>query len=427
LSRVVVLFTRDLRTRDHPALAAAVRDHDEVVPLFVLDDRLLARSANRAAFLLDSLEALRKALRDALVVRRGDPAQAIASLRADSVYLTADVGPYARARERRLAAVARLSTFSGNAVVDPGEVAPGGGDHYRVFTPYWRAWSTAPRRELAPPPPPLELPPDVEPGELPELRALVTAEPSPHLPRGGEPEGRRRLAAFLESGLDRYGELRDVPGVEGTSRLSPYLRFGCVSALEVAESAAARGGDELVRQLAWRDFYRQLLAAFPSLGRDDYRPRGRRWRQDPDALEAWKSGRTGIPIVDAGMRQLATEGWMHNRVRLLAASLLVKSLGIDWRAGAAHFSELLVDGDLASNAGNWQWVAGTGTDTRPNRVFNPVRQARRFDPDGAYVRRYVPELAELGPAEVHEPWRLGPLGLEELGYPPPLVEIPASR
>lgn len=426
MSRAVVLFTRDLRTRDHPALAAAVRDHDEVIPLFVLDDRLLARSANRTAFLLDSLAALRDELGGALAVRRGDPVEEVSRLRSDWVYVTADVGPYAGVRERRLASVTRTRALPGNAVLEPGEAAPAGCDHYRVFTPYWRAWSATGRRLSAPPPPRLELPSDVAPGELPELRELVADEPSPRLPRGGEPEGRRRLESFLEAGLYSYAERRDLPGAEATSRLSPYLRFGCISSLEVVERAEAAGCVELVRQLAWRDFYRQLLAAFPRLGTDDYRPRGRRWRVDAAALEAWKAGRTGIPIVDAGMRQLVAEGWMHNRVRMLAASLLVKNLGIDWRVGAAHFSALLVDGDPASNAGNWQWVAGTGTDTRPNRVFNPIRQARRFDPDGEYVRRYVPELASLDAPEIHEPWRLGPLALEELGYPPPLVELPAA-
>jgi deoxyribodipyrimidine photo-lyase len=423
LSRVVVLFTRDLRTRDHPALAAAIREHDEVVPLFVLDDRLL-RSPNRAAFLLDSLAALRESLDGALAIRRGEPKKVVAELRPDRIHLTADVSRFARERERRLRAVATVRAFPGVAVVEPGELAPAGRDHYRVFTPYWRAWSAAERRPVAPDSVAIRLPADVAPGELPTLRDLVRDAPSPSLPRGGEREGLRRLESFLAGSLATYPEERDIPSVIGTSGLSPYLRFGCVSPLEVAIRAEEAGGEDFVRQLAWRDFYLQLLAAFPRLTIDDYRPRGSEWRADTDALEQWKAGRTGVPIVDAGMRQLAAEGSMHNRVRMLAASLLVKNLGIDWRAGAAHFSRLLVDGDPASNAGNWQWVAGTGTDTRPNRVFNPVRQAHRFDPDGVYVRRYVPELAGLGAPEVHEPWRLGPLGLEELGYPPPLVELP---
>lgn len=426
MSRVVVLFTSDLRTRDHPALAEATRSHDEVVPLFVLDDSLLRRSANRTSFLLDALRALRDGLGGALAVRHGDPVEVVASLRPDVVHLTAGVSSYARARERRLRAVARVRTFPGLAVVEPGAVAPAGGDHYRVFTPYWRAWSEASRRDLAADPLPVQLPADVEAGEVPALGDVVSGTPSPGLPPGGEQEGLRRLEAFLDGPLRAYSEARDVPGVEGTSRLSPYLRFGCVSPLEAAVRAEAAGGADFAWQLAWRDFYLQLLAAFPRLSSDDYRPREREWRSDPEALEAWMSGRTGIPIVDAGMRQLALEGWMHNRVRMLAASLLTKNLGLDWRLGLAHFSKLLVDGDAASNPGNWQWVAGTGTDTRPNRVFNPIRQAHRFDPDGDYVRRYVPELEPLRAPEVHEPWRLGPLGLEELGYPPPLVELPAA-
>ncbi|MFO7572632.1 MAG: deoxyribodipyrimidine photo-lyase [Gaiellaceae bacterium] len=424
MSRAVVLLTRDLRTRDHPALAAATRDHDEVVPLFALDDRQL-RSANRVAFLLDSLSALRDALDGALVVRRGEAAAAAASFRPDWVYVTADGSAFAQARELRLRTVARLRVSPGASVIEPGALAPTGGDHYRVFTPYWRAWSAAERRPLAPEPVAIRLPPKVSPGELPALGDLLRQPRSPVLLPGGEPEGRRRLARFLRHGLRAYGDERDALELDGTSRLSPYLRFGCLSPLEVASRAEESGGDEFVRQLAWRDFYLQLLAAFPRLTTDDYRPRGREWRADDAALEAWKSGRTGIPIVDAGMRQLVNEGWMPNRVRMLAASLLVKNLGIHWRAGAAHFSSLLVDGDPASNAGNWQWVAGTGTDTRPNRVFNPIRQAHRFDPDGGYVRRHVHELADLEAPDVHEPWRLGPLGLAELGYPPPVVELGA--
>jgi deoxyribodipyrimidine photo-lyase len=179
--------------------------------------------------------------------------------------------------------------------------------------------------------------------------------------------------------------------------------------------------DGYVRQLCWRDFYQQLLAANPALPREDLRSRCDRWRDDEDALHAWKEGRTGMPVVDAGMRQLAREGWMHNRARLLVASFLIKDLYLDWRAGQDHFLDVLVDGDLANNAGNWQWVAGTGTDTRPNRVFNPLRQAKRFDPHGDYVRRYVPELAGIEGAAVHEPWRLEVAG-EARDYPPPLVD-----
>jgi len=186
--------------------------------------------------------------------------------------------------------------------------------------------------------------------------------------------------------------------------------------------AAEQGGEEFVRQLSWRDFHHQVTHAFPAMSRDDYR-RPRQWRHDEVALDAWKRGLTGVPIVDAGMRQLAREGWMHNRARLLVASFLTRRLAVDWRAGARHFLDLLADGDVANNSGNWQWVAGTGNDTRPNRVFNPIRQAHRFDPEGDYVRRYVPELESVEGGAVHEPWKLEPLLRRRLTYPDPIVSL----
>ena len=215
------------------------------------------------------------------------------------------------------------------------------------------------------------------------------------------------MTRWLARGLAAYDRLHDDLAADGTSRLGAYLHFGCLSPLELAERASGREGAEpFVRQLCWRDFYAQLLAARPEISHADFRPRGHRWRDDAGALAAWKEGRTGYPIIDAGMRQLAREGFMHNRARLLTGSFLTKDLYLDWRLGAAHFAGLLVDGDVASNSGNWQWVAGTGVDTRPNRVFNPISQARRFDPSGDYVRRYVPELAGIEGSAVHEPWKL---------------------
>jgi deoxyribodipyrimidine photo-lyase len=421
--RAVVLFTRDLRTHDHPALATAARAHEELVPLFVLDDRLL-RSANRTAFLLDALADLRGSLGGALVVRRGRAETIVASLRPSTVYLTSDTGPFGRARERVLREIAPVHALPGTSIVEPRAVAPAGGDHYRVFTPYWHAWLTAQRRAPERPVGAVRLPRGIEPGPLPTLADLGLGEPSPVLPRGGEREGRRLLGRFLADAAASYGETRDLLAAGGTSRLSPYLRLGCISPLELAD--ATNGAAEYLRQLCWRDFCLQLRAAFPRLTSEDYRQRGHEWRHDPGALAAWREGRTGVPIVDAGMRQLRHEGWMHNRARLLTASFLVKQLGIDWRLGLAHFDALLVDGDPASNAANWQWVAGTGTDPRPNRVFNPIRQARRLDPNGEYVRRFLPELRGLDAREIHEPWRLAAASLRDLGYPLPLVELRAT-
>jgi deoxyribodipyrimidine photo-lyase len=422
MSTAVVLFTRDLRVSDNPALAAAGTRFDEIVPLFVLEERLLG-SPNRSAFLLEALADLRAALGGRLVVRHGAVVAETLAIRPDAVFVAADSSAYARNRERRLSERVELIVVPGAAIVPPGELHPAGGDHYRVFTPYWRVWAGTQLRAPAGEAPTIRLPADIHPGRLPTLAELGHGASSPGLPRGGEPEGRRLLARFLETGLATYDDTRNAFSPGSTSRLSPYLHFGCVSAVELARLVQGReGAESFLRQLCWRDFYLQLLAARPDLPRADYRPRGDEWREDEEGFAAWKEGLTGYPIVDAAMRQLRLEGWMPGRARLLAASFLVKDLRIDWRRGAAHFSDLLVDGDLASNSGNWQWVAGTGTDTRPNRVFNPVRQALRFDPNGAYVRRYVPELASLPAPTIHEPWKLGATTLAGLGYPAPLVD-----
>ena len=424
METAIVLFTRDLRVHDNPALRAALAEAKQVVPLFVLDDRLLAASPNRAGFLLESLAALDASLRalgGRLVLRRGDPVagtvRVAGEIGAQTVFLSDDVSAYAARRERLLTERLDVRVHPGATAVPAGALAPAGGDHYRVFTPYWNAWRGTPKRDVVPAPPRVGVPGDLRSDPLPALPAGRSADVVP----GGEAEGRRRLERWLRDGLAAYEDGHDDLAGDRTSRLSPYVHLGCVSALELVRRCAARpGGEAFARQLCWRDFYHQLLAANPRLARDDYRPRGDAWRDDPDALAAWKEGRTGYPIVDAGMRQLVGEGWMHNRARLVVASFLVKDLYVDWRAGLAEFDRLLVDGDLASNAGNWQWVAGTGTDTRPNRVFNPIAQARRFDPQGDYVRRYVPELAAVEGAAVHEPWALGPL--RPAAYPEPLVD-----
>ena len=411
----VVLFTRDLRVHDHPGLREAARTYDRVVPLFVLDDHLLddGRAANRISFLLDALADLRESLRKRggdLVVRRGDPVeQALRLARsagATALFTSEDVSAYAQARERRLARACdrervELRLVDTCAVVSPGLIAPEGRDHYRVFTPYWRRWRSLALPSVTRAPARLRIPDGVTAGRLPTARELTPHAPSADLVRGGEGAGRRRLSRWISDGLGRYGHDRDELAADGTSRLSPYLHFGCVSALEVVTRARERENSEpFVRQLCWRDFFLQLLAANPQTTHEDFRGE-RVWRDDREALARWREGRTGTPIVDAGMRQLAREGWLHNRVRLIVGSFLTRTLGLDWRLGADVFFELLVDGDVASNVGNWQWVAGTGANPRPSRAMSPSRQALRFDPDGAYVRRYVPELADLPTREIH--------------------------
>jgi deoxyribodipyrimidine photo-lyase len=434
----LVLFTCDLRVHDNPSLAAAVADCEQVIPAFVLDDALLAGSCgtpNRVALLRDCLADVERSLQArgaGLLLRRGDTVEQAMRLaerhRAGAIYVAADTSPHAHARRRRLAAACEserrsLHVLPGPAVVPPGALTPAGVDHYRVFTPYWRTWrmhttgppAPTPRRIASPPMPPARLPPG---------RTSTRGARSPDLIRGGETAARERLERWVASGVERYGQRRDDLAGEHTSRLGADLHFGCISPRAVlARCEQASAGEEFIRQLCWRDFHRQVLAARPDLPRRDYRPRDDRWRRDARAAEAWRHGLTGYPIVDAGMRQLRQEGYMHNRARLIVASFLTKTLYLDWRLGASHFAALLADADVANNVGNWQWVAGTGNDTRPNRVLNPLRQAQRFDPDGDYVRRHVPELAAVAGGAVHEPWRLPASLRRGLDYPAPIVDL----
>ncbi|WP_149184577.1 deoxyribodipyrimidine photo-lyase [Streptomyces sp. TRM49041] len=444
MTTAVVVFTADLRLHDHPPLRAALRAHDTVVPLFVRDDAIAAAGfapPNRAAFLADCLTGLDEGLLRCggrLVVRSGRVVDVVCAVAheadATEVHMAADHSGYAQRREDRLRTALEgrgraLRVHDGvGTALPPGAVTPQDSDHYAVFGPYFRRWSAERLREPLAAPRRVPVPEGVRSERLPS-RAEV-AGTSPGLAAGGETEGRRLLTAWLRGPLDAYGERHDDLAGDATSRLSPHLHFGTVSAAEAVHRARAAGGpgaEAFVRQLCWRDFHRQLLAARPAAAHDDYRTRGDRWRTGHTAaadIEAWKRGRTGYPVVDATMRRLAHEGWTHNRGRLLAASFLTKTLYVDWRIGARHFLELLVDGDIANNQLNWQWVAGTGTDTRPNRVLNPVLQGRRYDPQGAYVRRWVPELAGIEGPAVHEPWKPAVRDRVRGGYPAPIVDLP---
>ncbi|WP_027946091.1 cryptochrome/photolyase family protein [Amycolatopsis taiwanensis] len=426
MTTTIALFTRDLRVRDNPMLAAAARGADYVMPLFVRDRRISAAfGRGKARFVDESLADLDEGLRrigGRLVVCDGDPAEEVCRIaedaRVERVHVASDVSAFATARQERLRAALgrRLWVHHDvHSVVPPGEVVPEGKDHFAVFSAYYRRWLEVRWREAVPAPRRISLPQGVRSGPVPR----VTGD-------GGETAGRHRASAWLAAGVRDYADQHDALAAYSTSRLSPHLHLGCVSALELARSAGqSAGARAFIRQLAWRDFYQQVLAARPDAARRDYRPHGDRWRDDRGALRAWQEGRTGIPIVDAGMRQLLAEGWMHNRARLIVGSFLTKTLYLDWRAGAAHFFAHLLDGDVANNCLNWQWVAGTGTDTRPNRVLNPLRQAERYDSHGDYVRRYVPELAHLPAERIHQPWRLP--ARERRGYPAPIVDLAGAR
>ncbi|WP_338674360.1 deoxyribodipyrimidine photo-lyase [Streptomyces sp. SCSIO 30461] len=443
MTTAVVLYTADLRLHDHPPMRSALSSCDEVVPLFVRDrdiGNLPFSAPNRRAFLADCLTDLDRGLRERggrLVVRSGDVAEEVCAVAreagADEVHMASGPSGYAHARESRLRQALerqgrRLRVH--DAVVSAlgaGAVAPAGSDHFAVFTPYFRRWSQQDIRGTIGAPRSVRVPEAVGSESVPS-RADVTGV-SPGLARGGETEGRALLNAWLRSGISRYAAIHDDLADDATSHLSPHLHFGTLSPAEVvhrARSGAGEGAEAFVRQVCWRDFHQQVLDARPRTAAHDYRPRHDRWRTDGRAEEdtqAWKEGRTGYPVVDAAMRQLCHEGWMHNRGRLLTASFLTKTLYVDWRVGAAHFLDLLVDGDLANNQLNWQWVAGTGTDTRPNRVLNPVRQARRHDPDGAYVRRWVPELDGIEGPAVHEPWKLPERERARYAYPERMVTL----
>ncbi|MHC5704709.1 deoxyribodipyrimidine photo-lyase [Streptomyces sp. PKU-MA01144] len=446
MDTAVVLFTSDLRLHDHPPLRAALGAADRVVPLFVRDDGIEAAGfapPNRRAFLADCLTDLDEGLRDRggrLVVRTGDVVEEVRAVAreadAGEVHMAAGVSGYAHAREERL----RLALEEDgralrvhDAVVTalaPGAVVPSGSDHFAVFTPYHRRWSQEDLRGVLAAPRTVRVPDGLRSEPVPSREDVEKAGGvSDGLARGGEREARRRLNAWTRGGLARYEEGHDDLAGDATSRLSPHLHFGALSPAEAVHRARAAGGpgaEAFVRQVCWRDFHHQVLAARPASAAADYRERHDRWRSGKQAdadVRAWKDGRTGYPVVDAAMRQLQHEGWMHNRGRLLTASFLTKTLYVDWRVGARHFLELLVDGDLANNQLNWQWVAGTGTDTRPNRVLNPVRQAHRYDPDGAYVRRWVPELEDVEGSAVHEPWKLPDAVRARLDYPDPIVDL----
>ena len=458
-SPTVVWFRRDLRVHDHPALMDAAA-RGPIAPLFVLDPAILTgrfASPNRTSFLLDAIDSLASALAERgarLSVRVGRPGDVVPAfareVSASMVVVSRDYTPFGRRRDAAVAGV--LEADGVDFVVHPGLLATEPeatvtreGRPSRMFTPFLRRWMAAERRGFLPAPVRLLVPTDSVGPALPSRHGGVrgldsvaalglegpTADPH-HLPSSGEDAARRRLEAWLAAGPDggptAYARRRNrLDDVGGTSRLGPDLRFGLLSPSEVVARALSTDGGSVgshrfVSELAWRDFYAHILFHDPDLARAPFQ---RRYADVPwpggglgepltsptsaGPAQAWRAGQTGYPIVDAGMRQLMASGYMHNRARMVVASFLTKDLLVDWRVGEAHFMRHLLDGDPASNLGGWQWAASVGTDAQPYfRVFNPVTQARRFDPEGGYVRRWVPELLRVPTARIHEPWTMTP-------------------
>ncbi len=423
MTTTLLWFRRDLRLGDNPALHAALAAGDDVLPVFVLDPRLLATGGVRTQRLLASLSALRDATGGALAIRRGDPTEVIPGLArevgAAEVHVTAETTTYGRGRDARvsarLAAEGRRLVATGSPyAVDPGDVLTRAGTPYQVFTPFSRAW-----RDHGWP----------APSGMPE--GLPWRRPT------GEVDALERWHRFLDEDVEGYAEGRDRPDLDATSRMSAPLKYGeihprtMLADLARHPAATSAGAQRFVTELCWREFYADLLWHRPGSAWHDLRDDLASMPYDSGAgvdrlVAAWREGRTGYPLVDAGMRQLLDEGWMHNRVRMVTASFLVKDLHVWWPVGARHFLDHLIDGDLASNSHGWQWVAGTGSDASPYfRVFHPVTQARRFDPEGDYVRRWVPELRHLPGSAAHEPWK-SEHGYDH-GYAQPIVDHDRER
>jgi deoxyribodipyrimidine photo-lyase len=455
-SKAIVWLRRDLRVHDHPALRAALERADGVVPFFCFDDRLLHgrhESGPRTQFLLECLRDLREGLRERgsdLVLRHGPPERELPRVAeevgAGAVHFTPDVSPFAAGRDGR---VRRALADSGvelhahpglNAVDDVTAICTNDDWPYTVFSPFHRRWEQQPRRDPLEAPGELPaVPSKLRVGQLPALGDLGLESKVEEALPGGERAGRERLANFLDEVVRDYASNHDALGRDKTSRLSPYLRFGCISPREIeSRLPRGKGAGEFRRQLAWRDFYYHVLHHFPRNARSEFqeRYRGRiRWSYAEKRFDAWAEGCTGYPLVDAGMRQLQREGWMHNRARLVVGSFLTKHLGIDWRWGERWFMRWLLDGDEANNNGNWQWIASVGVDPQPayRRIYNPARHMERYDPDGDYVRRYVQELRDVPDEYVREPWRMPGEVQQQAGcvigedYPTPIVDHADAR
>jgi deoxyribodipyrimidine photo-lyase len=451
----IVWFRRDLRVTDHaPLCAASKAQGGNVICVYVISRWKHSHDWTgepRQRFLCGCLASLAQnleALGGRLILRDGPADKALLRLLeetgATAVYFHRDPDPFGRAMERKVEAMARLrgttaQGFWGVSAQPPDAVMTGGGGPYRVYSPYVRAWNKRPLADPLPRPRKISSSPDVRSEPLPDVSHWgLTSDPSVAILEPGERAARRRLQAFLRVRAERYGRDRDIPSGRTSSRLSQDLRFGTISAREVIHrarqhghglSAAARGSvDKFIAELAWRDFYLQLLWHFPDLLEKEFNAdfRDLPWKRNDAALGRWCAGETGFPFVDAGMRELNATGFMHNRVRMVVSMFLTKDLHLDWRAGEKYFMQRLVDGEIASNNGGWQWSAGCGADAAPYfRIQNPWLQSRRYDAGGDYIKQWIPELRDVPAAKLHAPPEAG--SRLARNYPPPMVDHAAER
>ena len=429
----IMWFRRDLRINDHPALLAAIESADQVIPLFILDKKQIDEAGEKLlAYMGQSLRALDESLGNRLHIIEGDQVEVLKELIAQhevqEVHISAEYERYGAERDARVeAAGIKLVRTGSPYAVTPGRVLkPSDATPYKVYTPFYRGWRTHGYRAPAVTPKKFAV---VQPTD--KYRAF----PDFQFPEGvqiieaGEVAALKRFEAFTKSGLDSYDENRNFASMDGTSKMSTYLKFGEIHPRTLlANLGESKAHDTFRKEIAWREFYADVLFNNPMTDVDYYAPKFAEMRYDKPGkqFKAWCEGKTGYPFVDAAMRQLIEEGWMHNRTRMVVASFLVKDLHLEWQIGERFFAEHLVDYDVASNAHGWQWTAGCGTDASPYyRIFNPIEQGRRFDENGDYIRRYVPELAHLSASEIHEPWLF--LDGYSKGYPERVVDHATER
>jgi deoxyribodipyrimidine photo-lyase len=432
-TRSIVWFRRDLRISDHPALVAALSESDEIVPVFIIDSKLIeSTGSNGLAYLAQSLQHLDASLDKKLQVIAGQPIDVLKKLQekynAQSVHISAEYEPVCAAQDVEIekSGIKLVRTGSAYAVAPGRVLKPSDQTPYRVYTPFYRAWLTHGWRKPEQKPKSIAaVTPDSDSRQFPDWKVPTGVS----ITEAGEAAANERFKHFQKNGLDNYDEARNLAGIDGTSKMSAHLTWGEIHPRTLLAPLGQSKAHEVFRkEIAWREFYADVLFNNPHTETDYYAPQFAKMRYDKPGkqFKAWCEGNTGYPFVDAAMRQLLAEGWMHNRTRMVVASFLVKDLHLEWQLGERFFREHLVDYDVASNAHGWQWTAGCGTDASPYyRVFNPVEQGKRFDENGDYVRKYVPELAHLKGIEIHEPWEVLDGYLKD--YPQPIVNHATER